>query len=63
VGVLTNASAAHLAQLDRWMKWRRQRAELAAAIPRDGLLVLNADDSRLWSLNSRAGPDPELRPG
>ncbi len=51
VGVLTNAGAAHLATLGSIDEVARAKSELAEALPRDGLLVLNADDERLWSLN------------
>jgi UDP-N-acetylmuramoyl-tripeptide--D-alanyl-D-alanine ligase len=51
VGVLTNAAAAHLASLGTVDEVARAKSELAEALPRDGLLVLNADDERLWSLN------------
>jgi UDP-N-acetylmuramoyl-tripeptide--D-alanyl-D-alanine ligase len=51
VGVLTNAGAAHLASLGTVDEVARAKSELAEALPRDGLLVLNADDERLWSLN------------
>ncbi len=57
VGVLTNASAAHLAQLGSVDEVAKAKSELADAIPKDGLLVVNADDSRLWSLN-RSRPVP-----
>ncbi len=51
VGVLTNAGAAHLASLGSVDEVARAKSELAEALPRDGFLVLNADDERLWSLN------------
>jgi UDP-N-acetylmuramoyl-tripeptide--D-alanyl-D-alanine ligase len=51
VGVLTNASAAHLAQLGSVDEVALAKSELAEAIGPDGLLVLNADDPRLWELN------------
>ena len=51
VGVLTNASAAHLASLGSVDEVALAKSELAEAIPPDGLLVVNADDPRLWSLN------------
>ncbi len=51
VGVLTNAAAAHLATLGSVDEVARAKSELAESLPRDGLLVLNADDERLWSLN------------
>jgi len=51
VGVLTNAGAAHLESLGSIDEVARAKSELAEALPRDGLLVLNADDERLWSLN------------
>jgi len=53
VGVLTNASAAHLAQLGTVEEVARAKSELAAAIAPDGLLVLNADDPLLWEMNRR----------
>jgi UDP-N-acetylmuramoyl-tripeptide--D-alanyl-D-alanine ligase len=51
VGVLTNAGAAHLESLGSVDEVARAKSELAEALPRNGLLVLNADDERLWSLN------------
>ncbi len=57
VGVLTNADAAHLAQLGSVEDVARAKSELAAAVPPDGLLVLNADDARLWPMN-RTRPVP-----
>jgi UDP-N-acetylmuramoyl-tripeptide--D-alanyl-D-alanine ligase len=51
VGVLTNAAAAHLASLGTVEEVARAKSELAESLPRDGLLVLNADDERLWSMN------------
>jgi len=51
VGVLTNAAPAHLASLGTVDEVARAKSELAEALPRDGLLVLNADDERLWNLN------------
>lgn len=72
VGVLTNASAAHLAQLGSVDEVARAKSELAEAIPADGLLVLNADDPRLWRLNrgrpvpiksyALENPEADLRP-
>ncbi len=57
VGVLTNASAAHLAQLGTVEEVALAKSELAEAIPADGLLVLNADDPILWPMN-RGRPVP-----
>ncbi len=51
VGVLTNAGAAHLESLGSIDEVARAKSELAEALPRDGLLVLNADDERLWNMN------------
>ena len=72
VGVLTNASAAHLAQLGSIEEVARAKSELAEAIPSDGLLVLNADDPLLWEMNRRRpvpirsysldNPDADLKP-
>ncbi len=72
VGVLTIAAAAHLATLRTVDEVALAKSELAEAIPADGLLVLNADDARLWSLNRRRpvpvrsyaleNPEADLRP-
>ena len=51
VGVLTNAGAAHLESLGSIDEVARAKSELAESLPRDGLLILNADDERLWNLN------------
>jgi UDP-N-acetylmuramoyl-tripeptide--D-alanyl-D-alanine ligase len=51
VGVLTNAGAAHLESLGTVDEVARAKSELAESLPRDGLLILNADDERLWNLN------------
>ena len=51
VGVLTNAAAAHLASLGTVDEVARAKSELAESLPRDGFLVLNRDDERLWSMN------------
>ena len=58
VGVLTNAAPAHLASLRTVEEVARAKSELAEALPRDGFLVLNADDERLWSMN-RGRPVPQ----
>src|SRR5207248_11482215 len=50
VGVLTNAGAAHLDSLGTVDEVARAKSELAESLPRHGLLILNADDERLWSL-------------
>jgi len=72
VGVLTIASAAHLEQLGSVEEVARAKSELAAAIPSDGLLVLNADDPLLWEMNRHRhvpiksyaldNPEADLRP-
>jgi UDP-N-acetylmuramoyl-tripeptide--D-alanyl-D-alanine ligase len=72
VGVLTNATAAHLEQLGSVEEVALAKSELAEAIPADGLLVLNADDAKLWPMNrGRAipirsyaldNPEADLRP-
>lgn len=51
VGVLTNAAPAHLASLRNVEEVARAKSELAEALPRDGFLVLNADDALLWKMN------------
>jgi UDP-N-acetylmuramoyl-tripeptide--D-alanyl-D-alanine ligase len=72
VGVLTNASAAHLAQLGSVEEVALAKSELAEALPQDGLLVLNADDPLLWPMNrirpvpirsyAIENPEADLRP-
>lgn len=72
VGVLTNASAAHLLQLGSVEEVALAKSELAEAIPGDGLLVLNADDPLLWPMNRNRpvpvrsyaleNPEADLRP-
>jgi UDP-N-acetylmuramoyl-tripeptide--D-alanyl-D-alanine ligase len=72
VGVLTNASAAHLAQLGSVEEVARAKSELAEAIRPDGLLILNADDPNLWPMNrgrpvpvrsyALENPEADLRP-
>jgi UDP-N-acetylmuramoyl-tripeptide--D-alanyl-D-alanine ligase len=51
VGVLTNASAAHLEQLGSVEEIARAKSELAESLPPDALLVVNADDALLWTMN------------
>lgn len=51
VGVLTVAAEAHLERLGSLEAIAEAKSELAEAIPADGLLVLNADDARLWPMN------------
>jgi len=51
IGVLTNASAAHLQQLGSVEEVARAKSELAEALPTQGLLVLNADDPLLYPMN------------
>ena len=51
IGVLTNASAAHLQQLGSVEEVARAKSELAEALPPQGLLVLNADDPLLYPMN------------
>jgi UDP-N-acetylmuramoyl-tripeptide--D-alanyl-D-alanine ligase len=51
VGVLTIAAAAHLAALRTVDEVALAKSELAEALPKDGLLIVNADDPRLWALN------------
>jgi UDP-N-acetylmuramoyl-tripeptide--D-alanyl-D-alanine ligase len=51
VGVLTLAAAAHLEMLKTVDEVALAKSELAEALPPDGLLVVNADDARLWALN------------
>ncbi|HEU4725675.1 MAG TPA: UDP-N-acetylmuramoyl-tripeptide--D-alanyl-D-alanine ligase [Candidatus Eisenbacteria bacterium] len=57
VGVLTVAAEAHLERLGSLEAIAEAKSELAEAIPARGLLVLNADDARLWPMNrNRAVP-------
>lgn len=51
VGVLTVAAEAHLERLGSLEEIARAKSELAEAIPPQGLLILNADDARLWPMN------------
>lgn len=51
IGVITNASPAHLAQLGTVDEVALAKSELAEAIPANGLLVVNADDPRIWEMN------------
>jgi len=72
IGVLTNASAAHLQQLGSVEEVARAKSELAEALPTQGLLVLNADDPLLYPMNRERivrkttygldNPDAGLRP-
>jgi UDP-N-acetylmuramoyl-tripeptide--D-alanyl-D-alanine ligase len=72
VGVLTVAAEAHLERLGSLDAIAAAKSELAEAIRPDGLLVLNADDERLWPLNRRRAvpirsyavenPEADLRP-
>ena len=72
IGVLTNASAAHLQQLGSVEEVARAKSELAEALPTQGLLVLNADDPLLYPMNRERivrkttygldNPDAALRP-
>jgi UDP-N-acetylmuramoyl-tripeptide--D-alanyl-D-alanine ligase len=72
VGVLTVAAEAHLERLGSLEAIADAKSELAEAIPSDGLLVLNADDARLWNRNRRRSvpirsyalenPEADLRP-
>ena len=51
VGVLTVAAEAHLERLGSLAAIAEAKSELAEAIPAAGLLILNADDARLWPMN------------
>jgi UDP-N-acetylmuramoyl-tripeptide--D-alanyl-D-alanine ligase len=72
IGVLTNASAAHLEQLGSVEEVARAKSELAEALPTQGLLVLNADDPLLYPMNRERlvrkttyaldNPDADIRP-
>jgi UDP-N-acetylmuramoyl-tripeptide--D-alanyl-D-alanine ligase len=72
IGVLTNATAAHLEQLGSVEEVARAKSELAEALPTQGLLVLNADDPLLWPMNRERlirktsyaldNPDADIRP-
>ncbi|HTM01251.1 MAG TPA: UDP-N-acetylmuramoyl-tripeptide--D-alanyl-D-alanine ligase, partial [Candidatus Omnitrophota bacterium] len=72
IGVLTNASAAHLQQLGSVEEVALAKSELAEALPTQGLLVLNADDPLLYPMNRERivrkttygldNPDAGLRP-
>lgn len=53
VGVITNVSAAHLEGLRDEQGVAREKGALAEALPRDGTLVLNADDPRVIEMAGR----------
>ncbi|MEX1023455.1 MAG: UDP-N-acetylmuramoyl-tripeptide--D-alanyl-D-alanine ligase [Planctomycetota bacterium] len=53
-GVITNVGAAHLEGLGSLEGVAREKGDLAAAIPRDGFLVLNADCRFTPDMRSRA---------
>ena len=72
VGVLTVAAEAHLERLGSLDAIAAAKSELAEAIRPDGLLILNADDERLWPMNRNRpvpirsyaveNPEADLRP-
>jgi len=72
VGVLTVAAEAHLERLGSLDAIAAAKSELAEAIRPGGLLVLNADDARLWAMNQKRpvpirsyaveNPEADLRP-
>ncbi|HET9951919.1 MAG TPA: UDP-N-acetylmuramoyl-tripeptide--D-alanyl-D-alanine ligase [Candidatus Eisenbacteria bacterium] len=72
VGVLTVAAEAHLERLGSLDAIAAAKSELAEAIRPEGLLILNADDERLWPMNRNRpvpirsyaveNPEADLRP-
>lgn len=53
VGVITNVAAAHLTGLRSEQGVAREKGALAEALPRDGTLILNADDPRVLEMAGR----------
>ena len=54
VGVITNVAAAHLERLRDEAGVALEKGALAEALPRDGTLVLNADDPRVMEMAARS---------
>lgn len=66
IGIVTRVAEAHLLALDDLAGVAREKGELVARLPPDGLAVLNADDPRVMAMAGR-GPAPVVtfgrRPG
>lgn len=53
IGIVTNVSVVHLERMKSVDNIALNKAELVAALPPDGLAVLNADDGRVLSMSDR----------
>ncbi len=53
VGVVTNVEPVHLERLGTIERIAQAKAELIAALPADGLAVLNGDDARVRAMSTR----------
>jgi UDP-N-acetylmuramoyl-tripeptide--D-alanyl-D-alanine ligase len=62
VGIVTNVGASHLAEFGSIANTTTAKAELVAALPADGLAVLNADDERVAAM-ARRSPAPVVTVG
>ncbi|MBI4276486.1 hypothetical protein HY629_01455 [Candidatus Uhrbacteria bacterium] len=54
IGVVTAVSPAHVETLGSLERIAREKATLVAAVPRDGLVVLNGDDTAVAAMRERA---------
>lgn len=54
IGVVTNVAPAHLEGLGTIEQVAQEKGALAAALPEDGVLILNADDMRVMAMAERA---------
>lgn len=54
IGVVTNVAPAHLEGLGTIEQVAHEKGALAAALPADGVLILNADDMRVMAMAERA---------
>jgi alanine racemase len=55
VGIVTRVSETHLAYFGSLDAIAEEKGALIAALPADGLAILNQDDPRVWAMRTRAG--------